>query len=39
MAVYLYQPEQLLFDPANVLVSHLSTAVYNYFNLPPPGKP
>ncbi|HEY3345121.1 MAG TPA: serine hydrolase [Anaerolineaceae bacterium] len=39
MAVYLYQPTQLLFDPANVLVSHLSTAVYNYFNLPAPAKP
>jgi beta-lactamase class A len=39
MAVYLYQPTQLLFDPANVLVSHLSTAVYNYFNLPAPSKP
>ena len=33
MAVYLYQPSQLLFDPANVLVAKLSGAVYNYFNI------
>ena len=32
MAVYLYQPTQLLFDPANVLVARLSRAVYRYFN-------
>jgi len=33
MAVYLYQPSQLLFDPANVLVARLSRAVYRYFNI------
>jgi beta-lactamase class A len=32
MTVYMYQPTQLLFDPANQLVAQLSNAVYNYFN-------
>jgi beta-lactamase class A len=34
MTVYMYQPTQLLFDPANRLVAQLSNAVYNYFNTP-----
>ncbi len=33
LAVFLYHPVQLIFDPANVMVSDLSRAVYNYFNL------
>jgi beta-lactamase class A len=33
LAIFLYHPTQLLFDPANQLVAQLSTAVYNYFNL------
>ncbi|HEX9013948.1 MAG TPA: hypothetical protein VF813_10540, partial [Anaerolineaceae bacterium] len=39
MAVYLYQPAQLLFDPANVLVAHLSEAVFHFYNLPAPTTP
>jgi beta-lactamase class A len=34
MAVYMYQPTQLVFDPANKLVAQLSSAVYNYYNTP-----
>ncbi len=34
IAVYMYHPVQLLFDPANKMVAELSQAVYNYFNLP-----
>ena len=37
MTVYLYQPG--LFDPANIMVAHLSEAVYNYFNLPALNSP
>ena len=33
MTIYMYDPTQLLFDPANQLVAQLSNAVYNYFNL------
>jgi beta-lactamase class A len=33
ITIFLYQPVQLLFDPANQLVAQISTAVYNYFNL------
>jgi beta-lactamase class A len=29
----MYQPTQLIFEPANQLFADLSTAVYNYFNL------
>jgi beta-lactamase class A len=32
VAIYMWQKEQLLFDPANVLVADLSRAIYNYFN-------
>jgi beta-lactamase class A len=32
LAIYLYQPTQLVFDPANHMVSQLSQAIYNYFN-------
>lgn len=33
LAIYLYSPEQLLFDPANLLFARLSRAVYNYVSL------
>ncbi len=32
LTVYLHDTQQLLFDPANLLVARLSRAVYNYFN-------
>ncbi len=32
LTVYLWNQSQLLFDPANALVSDLSRAIYNYFN-------
>jgi beta-lactamase class A len=32
LAVFMYQPVQLLFDPANNLIAALTQAVYNYFN-------
>lgn len=34
LAVFLYHPVQLVFEPANALIAQLSQAVYNYFNLP-----
>jgi beta-lactamase class A len=34
LTVYLWNKDQLLFDPANQLVADLSRAVYNYFNQP-----
>ncbi len=34
ICVYMHDPDQLLWDPANILVSKISQAVYNYFNLP-----
>lgn len=34
ICIYMYHPDQLLWDPANLLVSKLSEAVFNYFNLP-----
>jgi beta-lactamase class A len=33
ITIYMYQPQQLLFDSANVLVCKLSEATYNYLNL------
>ncbi|NMC80110.1 MAG: serine hydrolase, partial [Chloroflexi bacterium] len=33
LSIFLYHPVQLIFDPANVMVSDLSRAIYNYFNL------
>lgn len=33
LSIYLYHPVQVVFDPVNVMVSQLSRAVYNYFNL------
>lgn len=34
LVVYLYNPVQLVWDPASLLVADLSKAVYNYYNLP-----
>ena len=34
LVVFLYHPEQLVWDPASALVTELSRAVYNYYNLP-----
>ena len=36
LAVYLYHPVQLVFDPSNKLVADLSRAVYHFYNLPNP---
>ena len=35
LVVFLYHPEQLIWDPAAALVAQLSTAVYNYYNTAP----
>ena len=34
LVVFLHNPEQLIWDPASLLVAELSRAVYNYYNLP-----
>jgi beta-lactamase class A len=34
MVVFLYHPEQLIWDPASGLIEELSRAVYNYYNIP-----
>jgi beta-lactamase class A len=34
MAVYMYHPVQIYFDPANQLVKDLSRAIFNYYNIP-----
>jgi beta-lactamase class A len=34
LVVFLHHPEQLIWDSASTLVSNLSTAVYNFYNLP-----
>lgn len=34
LAVFLHHPVQLVWDPASALITELSRAVYNYFNLP-----
>ena len=33
IAIYLYHPVQIVFDPINRLVADIGTAIYNYFNL------
>lgn len=33
VAIYLYHPVQIVFDPANQLMANFSRAIYNYFNL------
>ena len=37
LTVFVYQPTQLVFEPANQMVAELSRAIYNYFN-PPAGQ-
>ncbi|HBX70127.1 MAG TPA: hypothetical protein DEH25_12305 [Chloroflexi bacterium] len=34
LTIFLYHPEQLIWDPASSLVGQLSRAVYNFYNLP-----
>ena len=34
LSIFLYHPEQLIWDPASGLVGELSRAVYNFYNLP-----
>ena len=34
LAIFLHHPEQLVWEPASLLVAELSRAVYNYYNLP-----
>jgi beta-lactamase class A len=34
--IYLYHPVQIVFDPVNQLVTDLSRAIYNYYNIPTP---
>jgi len=36
LAIFLYDAEQIIFDPANDMVKNISRAVYNYYNLPEP---
>jgi len=33
LVIYLYDQEQLLFDPANELVASITQSIYNYYNL------
>ncbi len=32
--VFLYHPDQLIWEPASELIAELSQAVYNFYNLP-----
>lgn len=34
LAIFMYQPVQLIYDPAAALFANLSEAVYNYYTLP-----
>jgi beta-lactamase class A len=34
MVVFLYHPDQLIWDPASTLIAELSQAVYNFYNVP-----
>lgn len=34
LSVFLHHPVQLVWDPSSALITELSRAVYNYFNLP-----
>lgn len=36
LVIFMYHPDQLIWDPSSELFGHLSRAVYNYFNLPTP---
>lgn len=33
LVVFLYHPDQLIWDPASLLIAELSNAVYNYYNM------
>lgn len=33
LSVFLYQPTQLVFDPANLMVAQMAKAIYNFYNL------
>ena len=35
LVVFLYHPDQLVWDPASLLIAELSRAVYNFYNLSP----
>ncbi|MFC1879106.1 serine hydrolase [Chloroflexota bacterium] len=35
LVVFLYHPDQLIWDPASLLIAELSRAVYNFYNLAP----
>jgi beta-lactamase class A len=34
LVVFLYHPDQLVWEPASELIAELSQAVYNFYNLP-----
>jgi len=34
LSIFLHDPIQMVFDPANRMIAELSEAVYNYFNIP-----
>jgi hypothetical protein len=34
ITLYMHDIDQLLWDPANIMVGKISSAVYNFFNLP-----
>jgi len=34
LSIFMYHPQQLVFDSANLYFAQLATATYNYFNLP-----
>ncbi|MGD2157883.1 MAG: serine hydrolase [Anaerolineales bacterium] len=36
LSIFLYHPEQLIWDPSSTLFAQLSRAVYNFYNLPSP---
>ena len=36
LVIFLYHPQQLIWDPASKLIADLTRAVYNYYNLPSP---
>lgn len=37
VTIFMYQPVQLIFDPASALFAKLSEAIYNYYTLPEQG--
>lgn len=36
LSVFLYHPNQLVFEPANEVIASISRAVYNFYNIPQP---